>query len=559
VADHAGTEPDTYDWIVVGSGFGGSVAALRLAERGESVLVLECGRRFADHDHARSTWDLRRYFWAPSLGLRGIMRLSLFRDVFIATGAGVGGGSLGYANTLYRPRDDAFYDSPQWAGLAEWKRELAPHYDTAERMLGVADYGPPGVTDELIRGLGRELGVEDTFRMTRVGVFLGEPGVEVDDPYFGGEGPRRAGCRRCGECMVGCRWNAKNTLVKNYLWFAERAGATILPEREVTRLVPLDPTGTPDPGASGAHGWRVETEHPGAWVRTRRRSFTARKGVVVAAGALGSTRLLLRQRLEGHLPRLSDRVGHLVRTNSESILGVTAPDDAHDFSQTVAISSSIYPDPHTHVEPVTYGAGGGAIGLLSTLLVGDGTRITRPLRFLGQCLRHPVRLAKITWPHRWSRRSFLVLVMQSHDNAIRLEGRRRLLRRGISLRTRQDSANPNPTFLPIANESAQRLADTIGGIPQSSVTEALFNVPTTAHLLGGCAIGRDAASGVVDSDHRAFGYENLLVVDGSSMPANVGVNPSLTITAMAERAMQRLDDATSSEHASAEQTDALPT
>jgi cholesterol oxidase len=262
--------------------------------------------------------------------------------------------------------------------------------------------------------------------------------------------------------------------------------------------------------------------------------------VIVSAGALGSTRLLLRQQLEGRLPRLSGRVGHLVRTNSESILAVTAPDDGHDFSETVAISSSIYPDPHTHVEPVTYGAGGGAIGLLSTLLVGNGTRVTRPLKFLGQCLRHPIRLAKVTWPHRWSRRSFLVLVMQSHDNAIRIRGRRRLLGRGISVNTRQDSGTPNPTYLPIANESAQRLAARIGGIAQSSVTEALFNVPTTAHLLGGCTIGRNRDSGVIDASHHVYGYEGLLVVDGSCMPANVGVNPSLTITAMAERAMTQI-------------------
>lgn len=532
-----GDQVEEYDWIVVGSGFGGSTAALRLSEQGHRVLVLEAGRRFADHEHARSTWDLRNYFWAPALGLRGILRLSLFRDVFIATGVGVGGGSLGYANTLYRPRTDDFYEAPQWAGLADWKAELAPHYDTAERMLGVTEYGPPGPTDELFRWLGGELGVEETFRMTRVGVFLGEPGVEVDDPYFGGAGPRRAGCRRCGACMVGCRYNAKNTLLKNYLWFAERAGATILPEREVTYLRPLDADGRPDRDASGRHGWLVDTEHPGAWLRRRRRSFRARQGVVVAAGALGSTRLLLRQRMEGTLPRLSDRLGHLVRTNSESILGVTAPDDGHDFSRTVAISSSIYPDPHTHVEPVTYGAGGGAIGVLSTLMVGDGTRVTRPLKFLGQCLRHPVRLLRITFPRRWSRRSFLVLVMQSHDGAIQLRGRRRLLRRGIGLTTRQQADNPNPTFLPIANHSAELLARRIGGIAQSSVTEALFNVPTTAHLLGGCAIGRSAEEGVVDAHHRAFGYDNLLVVDGSAMPANVGVNPSLTITAMAERAM----------------------
>ncbi len=516
------------------------MSALRLSERGESVLVLECGRRFEDHEHAKSTWNLRRYFWAPRLGLRGILRLSLFKDVFIGTGAGVGGGSLGYANTLYRPKDDAFYEADQWAGLADWKAELAPHYGTAEHMLGVTTYGPAGVTDDLIRRLGRELGVEDTFQMTRVGVFLGEPGVEVNDPYFGGDGPRRSGCRRCGACMVGCRYNAKNTLRKNYLWFAERAGTTILADREVTRLIPLDPDGAADPAADGSHGWQVDTVHPGAWLRHRPRTFRARRGVVIAAGALGSTRLLLRQQLTGTLPRLSDRVGHLVRTNSESILAVTAPDDGHDFSQTVAISSSIWPDAPTHIEPVTYGAGGSAIGMLSTLLVGDGTRVTRPLKFLGQVVRHPVRFAKITWPHRWSRRSFLVLVMQSHDNAIQLRGRRRRLGRGIKVSTAQDVGRPNPTFLPIANESATRLSGFINGIPQSTITEALFNVPTTAHLLGGCVIGESAADGVVDSRHRAFGYDGLLVVDGSTVPANVGVNPSLTITAMAERAMTLL-------------------
>ncbi len=527
------TSIDEYDWIVVGSGFGGSVSALRLSEQGHRVLVLEAGRRFDDPDFAATTWNLRRYFWAPSLGLRGIMRFSLFRDLFLATGAGVGGGSLGYANTLYRPKDDAFYHAPQWADLADWETELAPHYDIAERMLGVTQYSPMGATDRLIQRLGEDLGVADTFGPTRVGVYLGTPGEEVDDPYFGGEGPRRTGCIRCGECMVGCRHGAKNTLVKNYLWFAERAGATIVPDREVTRLCPLG-------NGSGEDGWMVHTEHPGAWVRRRQRSFRARRGVVVAAGALGSTRLLLRQRLEGTLPRLSDRVGSLVRTNSESILAVTAPKGEHDFTNTVAISSSIWPDPHTHIEPVTYGAGGGAVGMLATLLVGNGTRLTRPLKFLGQCIRHPIRLAKVTWPHRWARRSFLVLVMQSHDNAIRFDARRRWLRRGISLRSSQDVGRPNPTWLPVADDAVKRLATMVDGIPQSSITEALFNVPTTAHLLGGCVIGADASSGVVDHAHRVFGYTNLLVIDGSTMPANVGVNPSLTITAMAERAVSMI-------------------
>ncbi|MCW2928831.1 MAG: glucose-methanol-choline oxidoreductase [Thermoleophilia bacterium] len=541
--DAIATDGFDADWIVVGSGFGGSVAALRLARKGYSVLVVECGRRFEDADFARSTWNLRRYFWAPRLGLRGIMRLSLFRDVFIATGAGVGGGSLGYANTLYRAHDDTFYRAAQWDGMADWRAELAPHYDTAERMLGVTQYGPAGPADELIRRLGSELGVEDTFALTRVGVFLGEPGVEVEDPYFDGEGPARSGCIRCGRCMIGCRYNAKNTLVKNYLWLAERAGARITPDREVTTIQPLNAHGEVDVDADGSHGWQLGTVRPGAWLRRRPEQLRARRGVVVAAGALGSTKLLLRQRLRGTLPRLSDRVGHLVRTNSESILAVTAPDDSRDFTASVAISSSIYPDPYTHIEPVTYGSGGGAVGMLSTLMVGDGTRVTRPLRFLGQAIRHPIRLAKVTWPQRWSSRSFLVLVMQSHDNAIRLRGRRRLLGSGIKVTTEQDAGRPNPTYLPIANQAAARISEYIGGIPQSSVTEALFNVPTTAHLLGGCAMGRSVEEGVVDERHEAFGYRGLLVVDGSAMPANVGVNPSLTITALAERAMAFVPDA----------------
>jgi cholesterol oxidase len=499
------------------------------------VTVLECGRRFADSEHASSTWQLRRYFWAPRLGLRGIFRLTLFRDVFIASGAGVGGGSLGYANTLYEPSSDAFFEDPRWASLADWRSELAPHYETARNMLGVATYFPKGPADELLERYATELGVASTFTMTPVGVFLGEPGVEVDDPYFDGAGPRRSGCIRCGQCMIGCRYNAKNTLVKNYLFLAERAGAQVHAEREVVDIVPLNAAGRPDQAATGEHGYLVRTEHPGAWLRRRPRTYRA-KHVIVAAGALGSTRLLHRCRLDGGLSRLSDRVGHLVRTNSESILAVTGPKDTN-FSSSVAISSSIYPDPHTHIEPVTYGDGGGALAPLSTLLTGGGTRVTRPLKFLGQVVRHPIRFIRLLWPGGWSRRTFLLLVMQSHDNAMQIAARRRWLGRGVKIRTRQDPEHPNPTCIPGANEAAVKVANYIGGVPQSSVFEALFNIPTTAHLLGGATIGSDAAHGVVDSQHRAYGYTGLWVIDGSSIPANVGVNPSLTITALAERAM----------------------
>ncbi len=518
-----------YDWLVIGSGFGGSVAALRLAEKGYRVAVLECGRRFGDEDFAKSAWNLRRYFWMPRLGLRGIFRMTVFKDVFIVSGNGVGGGSLGYANTLYRARP-AFFTDRQWDGLAEWERELQPHYETAERMLGVADYEGMTAADELLKEYGEQIGVGDTFSHTRVGIFFGPPGQEVPDPYFGGDGPPRTGCVRCAACMIGCRYGAKNTLVKNYLWFAERLGATVIPERQVTEIRPLD-------AADGSDGYELVTEHPGAWLRKRRRTLTSR-GVVVAAGALGTNKLLAECRHRGTLPRLSNRVGHLVRTNSESIQAVTAPDDSRDFAKAVAISSSIYPDPDTHIEVVGYGRNGDAISRLFTTMTGDGTRVTRPLKWLGAMARHPLQtLRMFWWPVGWSRRTVILLVMQSLDTAMRLVPKRRLLGRGVRLQTEQDPERPNPTYIPAAQAAARWFAERVGGVPQSGLTESALNIPTTAHILGGAVIGATPEEGVVDSAHRAFGYENLLITDGSAVPANPGVNPSLTITALAERAI----------------------
>ena len=518
-----------YGVIVIGSGFGGSVAALRLAEKGYRVGVLECGRRFADDDFAKSAWTLRRYFWMPRLGMRGIMRMTMFKDVFIVSGNGVGGGSLGYANTLYRAQP-AFFANPQWDGLAEWDAELRPHYDTAERMLGVADYEGMTAADELLKEYGEEIGVGDTFKHTRVGIFFGPAGREVDDPYFGGDGPRRTGCIRCAACMLGCRSGAKNTLVKNYLWFAERLGAAVIPERQATEIRPLG-------AADGSAGYRVETEHPGAWLRKRRRSFTAR-GVVVAAGALGTNQLLADSRHTGALPRLSGRLGELVRTNSESIQAVTAPDDSRDFSAAVAISSSIYPDPDTHIEVVGYGRGGDAISRLYTVMTGDGTRLTRPLKWLGAMARQPLKTLKLlVWPFGWSRRTVILLVMQTLDSAMSLRARPRRLGRGVRLQTEQDPDRPNPTFIPAAERAARWFAQRTGGVAQSAITESTLNIPTTAHILGGAVIGATPEEGVIDPEHRVFGYRNLLVTDGAAVPANPGVNPSLTITAMAERAM----------------------
>ncbi|HEY2334797.1 MAG TPA: GMC family oxidoreductase [Solirubrobacterales bacterium] len=513
----------------MGSGFGGSVSALRLAEKGYSVAVLECGSRFRDEDFAESTLrQPRRYFWAPKLGMRGVLRLTFFKDVFVVSGSGVGGGSLGYANTLYRARP-AFFKDAQWAELGDWKSELRPHYETAERMLGVVEYEGMGPADRLLKEYGEEIGVGETFTNTRVGVFFDKPGVEVPDPFFGGEGPSRTGCMRCGSCMVGCRHGAKNTLVKNYLWFAEKLGVRIEPERQVTEIRPLGQS-------DGSSGYVVTSERSGAWLRKQRRTVTAR-GVVVAAGALGTNNLLANCRHNGALPHLSDRIGDVIRTNSESIQSVTAMDDERDFSRSVAITSSIYPDPDTHIEVVTYGEAGDAMSGTFTAMTGPGTRVTRPLKWIVAMLRHPWQTLRMRIPYRWSRRTVILLVMQTVDAAMKLQPKRKLFGRGVRLQTEQDPDRPNPIYLPAAAQAARWFAKRTGGTAQSALTESIQNVPTTAHILGGAVIGAGPESGVVDSANRVFGYENLLVTDGASIPANPGVNPSLTITAKAEHAM----------------------
>ena len=518
-----------YDWLVVGSGFGGSVSALRLAEKGYSVAVLECGSRFRDEDFAESTLrQPRRYFWAPKLGMRGVLRLTFFKDVFVVSGSGVGGGSLGYANTLYRARP-AFFKDRQWGELGDWKSELKPHYETAERMLGVVEYEGMGAADKLLKEYGEEIGVGETFTNTRVGVFFDKPGEEVPDPFFGGEGPARTGCMRCGSCMVGCRHGAKNTLVKNYLWFAEKLGVRIEPERQVTEIRPLG-------AADGSEGYAVTSERSGAWLRKQRRTVTAR-GVVVAAGALGTNNLLANCRHSGALPRLSSRIGDVIRTNSESIQSVTAMDDERDFSRSVAITSSIYPDPDTHIEVVTYGEAGDAMSGTFTAMTGPGTRVTRPLKWIVAMARNPWQTLRMRIPYRWSRRTVILLVMQTVDAAMKLQPKRKLFGRGVRLQTEQDPERPNPIYLPAAAQAARWFAKKTGGTAQSALTESIQNVPTTAHILGGAVIGAGPESGVVDSANRVFGYENLMVTDGASIPANPGVNPSLTITAKAEHAM----------------------
>ena len=514
--------PD-YDVIVVGSGFGGSVAALRLTEKGYRVAVLEAGRRFADDEFARTSWDVRRFLWAPRLGCFGIQRIHRLPDVTVLAGAGVGGGSLVYANTLYPP-DDAFYDDPQWRDVADWRPELAPHIATATRMLGVVTNPTVTPSDEVVRAVAERMGVADTFRPTPVGVFFGDgPGVRSADPFFGGAGPERTGCLECGSCMTGCRYGAKNTLPKNYLWLAELAGAEVRPLTTVTAVRPL------------GERWAVDTVRTGAW-RPRQTARTITAGqVVVAAGTYGTQRLLHGMRDTGVLPHLSPRLGDRTRTNSESLLGATTRRPRADYSTGVAITSSFRPEPATHVEPVRYGAGSNLMGLLSTVLTDGGGRWPRVVTWAGLQIRHPMRALRALWVRRWSQRTVIALVMQSVDNSLVVSGRRGVLGRW-RLTSRHGHGEPNPTWIPAGNEAVRQMADVIGGEPGGSWLD-LMGSPVTAHFLGGVTIGIDADHGVVDGWHRVFGHPGLHVVDGSTVSANLGANPSLTITAQAERAM----------------------
>ncbi|QLQ37787.1 FAD-dependent oxidoreductase [Micromonospora robiginosa] len=517
-----------YDVVVIGSGFGGSVTALRLAEKGYSVGVLEAGRRFADEEFPKTSWQARRFLWAPKLGCFGLQRITLLRSadrkagggVMVLSGAGVGGGSLVYANTLYEPLD-AFYADPQWRDITDWRDELARHYDQAKRMLGVTTYPIDTGADRAMRAVAERMGVAHTFHPTPVGVHIGRPGQRVADPYFGGVGPDRTGCSHCGSCMTGCRHGAKNTLVKNYLWLAERLGAQVHPLTTVTAVRPEE-----------AGGYAVHTERTGAWLRKRRAVIHADQ-VVFAAGALGTQRLLHEMKATGALPALSPRLGELTRTNSEAILGASVGSGAArrrglDFSEGVAITSSFHPDPQTHIEPVRYGKGSNAMGLLQSLLVDGGPHRVR--RWLGSIVRQPGLAARMLSVRGWSERTVIALVMQSVDNSLTTRWRGRRLVSGPG------HGAPNPTWIPAGNEAVRLLAEEIDGTPGGAVTEP-FNIPMTAHILGGAVIGATPDDGVVDPWHRVYGHPGLHVVDGAAVSANLGVNPSLTITAQAERAM----------------------
>ncbi|MEV0648697.1 GMC family oxidoreductase [Phytomonospora sp. NPDC050363] len=521
-----------YDVVVIGSGFGGSVAALRLTEKGYRVGVFEAGRRYTPETLPRNSWDLRRFLWAPRLGLYGIQRIHLLRDVVILAGAGVGGGSLNYANTLYVPPGEFFAD-PQWSGITDWHAELAPHYDQARRMLGVRENPTVTDADTHLRSAAERIGAGSSFTLTPVGVFFGDgadadgrtraaPGEPAPDPYFGGRGPGRRACVECGECMTGCRHGAKNTLTENYLYLAEAAGAVIHPLTTVTGV--REDAGGFTVETRPTKGGRAETVHAGQ--------------VVVAAGAYGTQTLLHTLRDNGSLPRISARLGELTRTNSEALAGAQTSDRRYgsrpDFTRGVAITSSVHVDAHTHIEPVRYGRGSNAMGLLSTIQVPGGGRVPRWLRFLAAAFRRPGAFLRSLSVRRWSERTIICLVMQTHDNSLTTFRRRRWPWKG-RLTSRQGHGAPNPSHIPEAEEAVRLLAEEINGFPGGSVGEIL-DVPMTAHFLGGCPIGADAGRGVIDAYHRLFGHPGVHVVDGSAVSANLGVNPSLTITAQAERA-----------------------
>jgi cholesterol oxidase len=509
-----------YDVVVIGSGFGGSVAALRLREKGYSVAVLEAGRRFEEKDFPKTSWRISKFLYMPKLGLRGIQRIHALPDVLILAGAGVGGGSLVYANTLYMPPDSYFHDR-QWNEITDWKSELSPWYDQASRMLGVSQNPFFSPSDQAMKDVAESMGVGESFTMAPLGIhFGGGAGVAASDPYFGGVGPERSGCRHCGSCMTGCRFNAKNTLPKNYLGLSESAGAEVFPNHTVERIEESD------------NGWKISARHSSAWFG-RKRIFTATE-VVLAAGAFNTQKILHRMKDDRVLEKISPALGHLSRTNSESLTGAIMPHRSPiDFSQGAAITSSFYPDEKTHVEPVRYGKGSNLMGLLQTVMTDGENSRKRRRAWLRTVISRPGLLLKILDVRSWSERAVIALVMQNVDSSITVRGKRSFF--GWRLTSKNDSERPNATYIPAANEVVRRIAEKYHGTPGGHIGD-LIGAPFTAHFVGGCVIGKDQQQGVIDPYHRVWNYPTLHIVDGSAITANLGVNPSLTITAQAERA-----------------------
>jgi cholesterol oxidase len=528
-----------YDFIIIGSGFGGSVSALRLVEKGYRVLLLEKGRRFAPEDFPKTNWDLRRWMWVPELGLRGLFKMSFLPHLTVVHGVGYGGGSLVYANTLPVPKP-SFFAAPSWGHLADWRRELAPHYATAQRMLGATKNPHLTRIDEVFRKIGADIGRPDQLQPTDVAVYFGAPGKTVPDPYFGGEGPERSGCIFCGGCMLGCRHGAKNTLDRNYLYLAEKRGLLVRTETEVTHVAPLAPP-TAHGSDAASPGYRIEVQS-GSDHRHRVREVFEADQVIFAGGVMGTVDLLLRLKEDPRgLPQLSDQLGNYVRTNSESLIGVVSQDRSLNLSEGIAISSILHTDDHSHIEPTRYPAGSGFFRTMAGPLAEGDSLPQRVLSALSVGLRHPLRTLRMLTVPDFARQSIILLYMRTLEGYIRLTRGRSLttgFRRGMTSELGEGEA-PSAN-IPEAIDLARRVAAEIDGDPTTLLTETLMGIPTTAHILGGCCMGETAYDGVIDRNHRVFGYPGLYVIDGSAMSANPGVNPSLTITALAELAMSKI-------------------
>ena len=521
-----------YDYVIVGSGFGGSVSAMRLTEKGYSVLVLEKGKRFNDNDFAKSNWQFWKYLWIPAIRAHGILQIAVLKGTMVFHGAGVGGGSLGYANVLEIPTDETFA-TPAWNRNLKWGEVLRPHYETAKRMLGVARNPKLWKADETLKKIAEERGMGHTFRATDVGAFFGEAGVTVADPFFGGAGPERAGCRHCGGCMVGCRYNAKNTLPKNYLYFAEKNGAEVISESEVTDVRPS----TFD-GSRYAITYRTSTK-----LFKQTQSVYA-KNVIFSAGVIGTMKLLLKLRdIKGSLPHLSPRLGDMVRTNSEALLGSVARTSDINYSEGVSISSIFNADEVTRVEPVRFPDGSSLMRFVGAPLVSNVTNIpARIFQSLLWVLRHPIDFLRAMIFPGWAHNMTILLIMQHVDNHMKFRIGRSLFtlfRRGLV--AERETGHEIHARVDAGHDVTRDFAKRINGVPLGSVTENVFNLPTTAHILGGAPIGKDAGDGVVDENFKVYNYEGMYIIDGSIMPANPGVNPSLTITALAEYAMSKIE------------------
>ncbi len=509
-----------YDYIIIGSGFGGAVSALRLSEKGYKVLVIEKGKWFKDNDFPKTNWNLRKWLWLPKFGLFGIQKISFLRHISAMSGVGVGGGSLVYANTLPKPKTP-FFNHGSWAKLADWEKELAPHYETAWKMLGATENTYFGESDLAFKQLAKEIGKEDKFKTVKVAIYFGENDLTVDDPYFNGKGPTRTGCIQCGSCMTGCRHNAKNTLDKNYLHLAQQLGAEIIAEQEVTDIIPLD-------GKTGTTAYEVIFKQSTKLLK--KKQTVKAKGIVLSGGVLGTVPLLLKQKKK-NLPNLSKKIGDNIRTNNEALILTVSSDKNKNMSDGIAIGSIIEVDENSNIEPVRYGKGSGFWRVLVMPMVSEKNFFLRIFKLFIIPFTAPLMWLKIFFAPNFGKQTSVILFMQYLDSTLKL--RKKFLRTGTKI-----EKGKNPTaFIPEAHEVAHKYGKIINGKPTVMFTETLTGIPSTAHILGGAVMGKDIENGVIDKNNKVFGYENMYVCDGSMISANPGVNPALSITAISERAM----------------------